>query len=217
VSSLENLRKQAKRILRWHRSGHVPVAAALRAGLPKLRALDDRAILAYPLRLADAQELVARDNGFSSWRALVEGCPAMNPGSKPLSDRPTLIGAEPQLLVQDVTAACTYYVERLGFSVAFTWGDPPFYAQVVRDAARLNLRGAAPLPGEAERRAAEQLLSAVVTLASADDLKRLFLEFQASDVAFALTLTTQPWGARNFIVRDPDGNLVLFASSGAGT
>jgi len=31
-------------------------------------------------------------------------------------------------------------------------------------------------------------------------------------VDFAQTLRNEPWGARTFIVRDPDGNLILFAS-----
>jgi hypothetical protein len=31
-------------------------------------------------------------------------------------------------------------------------------------------------------------------------------------VEFHQTLKQRPWGARNFIVRDPDGNLLLFAS-----
>jgi len=29
------------------------------------------------------------------------------------------------------------------------------------------------------------------------------------------TLKTQPWGARNFIVRNPDSNTLLFAGPGA--
>ena len=33
----------------------------------------------------------------------------------------------------------------------------------------------------------------------------------AAGVAFAQPLKHEPWGARDFIVRDPDGNLVLFA------
>jgi uncharacterized glyoxalase superfamily protein PhnB len=45
-------------------------------------------------------------------------------------------------------------------------------------------------------------------------LKQLFREFQASGVDFFQKLKTEPWGARNFIVRDPDGNLVLFAGPG---
>ncbi len=32
--------------------------------------------------------------------------------------------------------------------------------------------------------------------------------------AFAQTLKEQPWGATDFLVRDPDGNLLCFARAG---
>ncbi|WP_405052272.1 VOC family protein [Sinorhizobium sp. 8-89] len=51
-------------------------------------------------------------------------------------------------------------------------------------------------------------LSATLTL---DDAKPLFLEFQGAGVTFPQSLRTEPWGARTFIVRDPDGNPIAFA------
>jgi uncharacterized glyoxalase superfamily protein PhnB len=55
------------------------------------------------------------------------------------------------------------------------------------------------------------LLSVTMTVATADEIKLLFLEFQSAGVAFRQTLKKQPWGAKNFVVKDPDGNLLLFA------
>lgn len=214
MSSLENLKKQAKRILRWHHAGYVPVAAEIRASLPRFHTCDDRTILNHVFKLADAQELVARQNGFSSWQALLEGLPTMTT-AQPTNTPPTIITAEAQLLVRDIDAACAYYRDKLGFAVAFTYGEPAYYAQVKRNAAHLNLRCMAPLPGERERREAEQLLAATLTLATADELKQLYLEMQSAGADIAQAMTTQPWGARNFIVRDLDGNLILFASPDA--
>ena len=77
MPNLENLRKQAKLYVRWHRDGHHPVAAEIRALLPRFRELTDRQILASPFRLSDAQELVARQAGFESWQALKKGVQAM--------------------------------------------------------------------------------------------------------------------------------------------
>ena len=34
---------------------------------------------------------------------------------------------------------------------------------------------------------------------------------ERAGVAFHQPLKTEPWGARTFVVRDPDGNLLLFA------
>jgi hypothetical protein len=94
----------------------------------------------------------------------------------------------------------------LGFEVAFMYGVPPFYGQVFRDGARLNLRQLDEPAFRPELRG--DLLSASITL---DDAKPLFLEFQTTGVVFHQTLKTEPWGARTFIVGDPDGNLILFA------
>lgn len=125
--------------------------------------------------------------------------------------RSTLLAAEPQLFVADIGASCDFYTKKLGFAVTFTCGNPPFYGQVARDGARLNLR-CMPLPIlDRQLRDKEDLLSASVTL---DDVKPLFLEYQAADVTFHHTLRKEPWGAGTFIVRDPDGNLILFAGRG---
>ena len=45
MPNLENLRKQAKLYVRWHRERHHPVAAQIRAVLPRFRDLTDRQIL----------------------------------------------------------------------------------------------------------------------------------------------------------------------------
>jgi catechol 2,3-dioxygenase-like lactoylglutathione lyase family enzyme len=121
-----------------------------------------------------------------------------------------LLAAEPQLFVADLSASCAFYVNKLGFSVAFVYGEPPFYGQVCRDGARLNLRclsESAIDPGLRER---EHLLSASITV---DEIEPLFLEFQGAGVEFHQGLRSESWGARAFIVSDPDGNLLLFAGS----
>ena len=50
-----------------------------------------------------------------------------------------------------------------------------------------------------------------MTVASAAEIKQLFLQYQEAGVDFFQPLKQEPWGARTFIVRDPDGNLLLFA------
>jgi catechol 2,3-dioxygenase-like lactoylglutathione lyase family enzyme len=122
---------------------------------------------------------------------------------------PLIIAAEPQLFVSDMNVACEFYIQKLGFKMAFSNGEPPFYAQIVRDGGRLNLRWVSSPVFDNSFRAREQdALSATLTL---DDIKPLFLEFQDAGVPFHQTLRTEPWGARIFIVQDPDGNLICFA------
>jgi len=211
MPNLENLKKQAKLILRWHREGHHPVAAQIRANLPRFVNMPDSGILAASFKLSDAQEMVAREHGFESWQALKTGLPAkpLKPKSSP--SKATIVSAEPQLLVTDIERSCEFFREKLGFSLVFSYGKPPYYAQVGRDAARLNLRWVEGPVIKSTVRDREELLSVSMTVATAEEIKLLFLEFQSAGVGFHQTLKKQPWGARNFVVKDPDGNLLLFA------
>ena len=211
MPNFENLKKQAKQYLRWHRERYHPVAAEIRATLPRFSDLDDRQVLDAPFKLGDAQELVARRSGFESWQALKTGLKTMSDHAETIATKAVITAAEPQLFVADIKASLHFFAGKLGFAIGFSYGEPPCYAQVTRDGARINLRCVERPVIDPELRDREQLLSAALTVATAEEIKALFLEFQAAGVAFFQTLKRQPWGARNFIVRDPDGNLLLFA------
>jgi catechol 2,3-dioxygenase-like lactoylglutathione lyase family enzyme len=211
MPNFENLRKQAKLYLRWHRDGYYPVAAQIRSVLGRYHHLNDRQVLAQDFKLSDAQELVARKSGFESWQALKKGIETMTASPARQISPTVLLAAEPQLFVFDIKVSCEFYCKKLGFQVALLYGDPPFYAQVFRDGARLNLRHVdGPVFDRGFRTKERDALSATITL---DDVKPLFLEFQASGATFHQTLRTEPWGARTFIVRDPDSNLIAFAGA----
>jgi uncharacterized glyoxalase superfamily protein PhnB len=62
-----------------------------------------------------------------------------------------------------------------------------------------------------ELRDREQLLSADMGLDTAEEIEQLYLEFRTAGADFFQPLRKEPWGAQTFIVRDPDGNLLLFA------
>jgi uncharacterized glyoxalase superfamily protein PhnB len=127
-----------------------------------------------------------------------------------VDDRPraTIIAAEPQLYVTNIAAAVDVYVRQFGFALAFTYGEPAFYAQVARDGARINLRASdGPIGFRADE---PDALSATLTV---DDAAALFREFEQAGATFHQSLRTEPWGARTFIVADRDGNLLCFAGS----
>jgi catechol 2,3-dioxygenase-like lactoylglutathione lyase family enzyme len=211
MSNLENLKKQAKLVLRWHRDRYYPVAAQIRSALPRYSRMTDSEIIAQSFKLSDAQELVARQHGFENWQALKRGLNTMSGRAETISTKAVIAGAEPQLFVADIKASCDFFTARLGFVVAFSCGEPPFYAQVRRDSARINLRCVERPVIDVAMRDREELLSASLTVATPQEIKALFLEFQAAGVAFFQTLKSEPWGARDFILKDPDGNLLLFA------
>jgi len=80
-----------------------------------------------------------------------------------------------------------------------------------RDQGRLALRVVCEAVFSGDIREREHLLSASLTLATADETKQLFSSYQAAGVRFHQVLKKEPWGATTFIVLDPDGNLILFA------
>lgn len=206
---LENLKKQAKQIVRWHRDAYYPVAQRIRAGLPRFRDLDDAAILSRPFVLSDAHELIARELGFASWQVLRSAdLSSLRRNEQRRENQPQLLGAHPQLFVSHVEESCRFFVSKLGFTVRFKYGRPVFYALVQRDAACLNLRyvHAPVLKREADR----DLLSASIPVGN---VKALYLEFQSAGASMHQALKKQPWGSEDFIVRDPDGNLIQFAQS----
>jgi len=168
-------------------------------------------VLDASFKLADAQELVARQMGFEGWQALKTGVPTMNAQAKLIPTYPVLSSTAAQLYVADVTASCEFFKSKLGFAVDFVYGDPPFYGMVKRDHARLCMRLVCEPVFVGDIRQREQLLSAAITVDTAAEIKQLFLKFQSAGVSFHQELTKEPWGARNFIVLDPDGNLILFA------
>ena len=211
MPNLQNLKKQAKLILRWHRERHYPVAAQIRELIPRFLSMSDSEILAASFKLSDAQEMVARQHGFDSWQSLKTGLSNTTRRVKSLPSKVTIVGSEPQLLVADIKRSCEFFCEKLGFSLVFSYGNPPYYAQVGRDVARLNLRCVEEAVIGSAAREREELLSVSLTVATADEIKLLFLEFQSAGVTFHQKLKKQPWGAKNFVVKDPDGNLLLFA------
>jgi len=135
----------------------------------------------------------------------------MPDAAAPTEVRPIISATAAQLFVADIKASCEFFVEKLGFSVVFVYGVPPFYAQVRRDCGLLNLRHMDRPVIDPALRDRESLLSADMGLDTTEAIKQLFLEFQAEGVDFVQTLRREPWGARTFIVKDPDGNLLLFA------
>lgn len=128
---------------------------------------------------------------------------------------PFLQGARVQVFVTDLARSLAFYRDLLGFEVVFTHGEPPFYGEVRRDGARLNLRVVDESPFMAGVQEGEELLSAYVEVT---DPEALCAEVTAAGADARSGLRRTPWGTRELIVRDPDGNLLLFgAADGTGS
>lgn len=117
-----------------------------------------------------------------------------------------LLDAIPILDVHDVNKALRFYVERLGFQVAFRYdGDPDNYAGVRRDGVYLDMQW--QHAEHFERGAAGRLRIRILV----DNPDALFEEFKANGVMDqSITVRDTDWGTREFGFRDPDGNGLTF-------
>jgi catechol 2,3-dioxygenase-like lactoylglutathione lyase family enzyme len=125
--------------------------------------------------------------------------------------QPVLTSVAAHLYVRDLKTSTDFFTQKLGFKIDFVYGDPPFYGQVSRDNARIAVRYMDEPFFAEDVREREGLLSASITVATAEEIKQLFLDYQAAGVPFNQSLRNEPWQAKTFIVKDPDGNLILFA------
>jgi uncharacterized glyoxalase superfamily protein PhnB len=213
MSDLDNLKKQAKALVRLHREQSFHLSCAVRETLPRFADKSDREILAGEFKLADAQELIARQHGHESWSALkaaAEAAPLASPPEP--ADPEGLTLAVPMLYVADVRRALGFYEGRLGFEVMQLSGEPPFYAEVRRGVATLALRLVHGPAFDAQVRAREPMFVQASIRGGA--IKALYLEFVAAGAEIDTPLQREPWGPLDFVVRDPDGNLVAFSERG---
>jgi uncharacterized glyoxalase superfamily protein PhnB len=211
MSNLDNLKKQAKALVRLHRERSYHLAIVARAVSPKYASMSDREMLAAEFKLGDAQELIARQHGHQSWAELKAACDS---GSAAWPDREPLAAASagplfamPMLYVADVRRAADHYRRVLGFEAVLE-GEPPFYAEVRRGGAALALRGVHRPVFDPVARAEEPLLwQASIGVRG---VKALYLEYVAAGAAISTPLRREPWGVWDFAVEDSEGNLIGF-------
>src|SRR4051794_21935402 len=121
MPSIDTYRKQAKLLVRWHRARNYSVGGKVRL-IERYRHLTDAEVLDMSLPLTLAQEVVAVEAGFESWRALRNGAVEKTPQKQAPTREPTLLESVPILFVRDVTQAARFYQEKLGFDVDFLHG-----------------------------------------------------------------------------------------------
>jgi catechol 2,3-dioxygenase-like lactoylglutathione lyase family enzyme len=207
VLNLDNLKKQAKLLVRWHRDGNYSVGGRIRT-LPRYRNLTDVEALALKFPLNEAQEIIALEAGYASWAELKAGLAGAPKRAKPAPSAPEIKGAKPVLFVANVQASAVFFRDKLGFTIDFLHGHPPFYGSVSRGGACLHLRFVHEPVFKQGVREEEGLISAFLDV---DNIKGLFAEYKAAGVAFVHPLRKEPWGGSAFIVPDPDGNGICFA------
>ena len=70
--NLENLKKQAKQLVKDHKDGQVDAFTRIKASFPPLAKASVHEILAADFLLGHAQLVIAREYGYATWKELVE-------------------------------------------------------------------------------------------------------------------------------------------------
>ena len=96
--NLDNLKKQAKLLVRWHREGNYSVGGRIRR-LPRYRELTDVQFLSLKFPLGEAQEIIALEAGYASWAELKTGLDTAPKSAKAVLAAPALKRAIPVVFV----------------------------------------------------------------------------------------------------------------------
>lgn len=102
----------------------------------------------------------------------------------------------PILSVNDVDEAIAFYRDRLGFALAWAWGEPVEVAAVGRDGIELTL----------SRRADAKPVGAAHFYLTLIGVDALYDKLSREGVTLVVPLADRPYGMRDFRLADPSGN-----------
>jgi catechol 2,3-dioxygenase-like lactoylglutathione lyase family enzyme len=121
-----------------------------------------------------------------------------------VSHSPELVRAIPVLPCLDIARAVAFYAERLGFAAIFRFED---HAAVMRDGSEIHLRLAKD----------KKSLKNAVCRIEVRGIDSLFEECRSADVLVPNgKLEAGSTSAREFAVKDADGNVITFAEDAFG-
>jgi catechol 2,3-dioxygenase-like lactoylglutathione lyase family enzyme len=104
------------------------------------------------------------------------------------------------LAVRDIPTALDFYIEKLGFQKAFTYGEPPAFAGVNLGRVQLFLQQGTPTPSTET--------GAVYFLVG--DADQLYEFHRMNGVEIAQVIDDRPYGIRDYVVRDLYGYNLVF-------
>ncbi len=108
---------------------------------------------------------------------------------------------QPILGTRDINKAIQFYVERLGFTLAFRHGEAPIeYIGLRRDGVELHMQFQY-----------EHEMGTIRLRFAVDDPDALYEEYSGKEVFYEGTrLQNTPWGTREFALYDLDRNALTF-------
>lgn len=120
-------------------------------------------------------------------------------------------GVQPVLPVADAARAARYFRDVLGFEIDFIAGEPPSYARVKKgddrrhgDPVYIRLWQCANAPARGGAWRGE------IVIHVGRDVDGLHDAYARRGVTIVEPLVSQPWGLREFAIREPDGHVLRF-------
>jgi catechol 2,3-dioxygenase-like lactoylglutathione lyase family enzyme len=104
------------------------------------------------------------------------------------------------LAVSDISTAVEFYVKKLGFQRAFTWGEPPTFAGVNLGEVQMFLGKGTPTPSSDT--------GTVYFLVG--DADQLYEFHRANGAEIVQAIDDRPYGIRDYTVRDLYGYYLVF-------
>ena len=114
---------------------------------------------------------------------------------------PVFCASATLFVVRDVPASIAHYRDVLGFTVAFTYGEPVFYGGVERGDVTIHFQAA----NQTTRHAGQGAINIFVT-----EVDALYEELRANGARMVTPPGDRPYQMRDFDIDDPDGNRLTF-------
>lgn len=102
----------------------------------------------------------------------------------------------PIFSVSDLSRAIDFYRDRLGFDLAWSWGEPPDIAAVCRDGIEITLT----------QRAGSKPTGAAQIYLSVSGIDDYYAGLLSAGVTIVIPIGDRPYGMRDFRIADPSGN-----------
>lgn len=113
----------------------------------------------------------------------------------------------PILSVDDLAGSLDFYLQTLGFDLAWSWGEPPDIAAVCRDGVEITLT----------QRAGAKPSGAAHVYLGVSGIEAYYGALVDAGVAIVVPLGDRPYGMRDFRIADPSGNELSIGQVISGT
>jgi len=108
--------------------------------------------------------------------------------------------AVPVISTSNVIETVRYFEQTLGFDQQWIWGDPPVYAGVKAGGAMLYITHDPDTANAIRERGLTPDIFLWVT-----DIDSVYDQHRANDADIVEQLTPRAWGARQYVIREPNG------------